>query len=73
MTKKPRQLERILLRHGWKRVGQRGSHRHYRHPTIPGTVTIPFHKGKDISAGLEHRILQDAHIGAKRQKGRLKW
>lgn len=31
---------------GWKCVRQKGSHRHYRHPTKPGTVTVPHPKSQ---------------------------
>ena len=62
MITKPRELERIIKRRGWRCVGQRGSHRYYRHPHLPGKVVIPFHKGKDIGIGLAHRILHDAGV-----------
>ena len=31
---------RLVERDGWKRVRTRGSHRQFRHPDKPGTVTI---------------------------------
>jgi predicted RNA binding protein YcfA (HicA-like mRNA interferase family) len=27
---------------GWFEVGQRGSHKQFKHPTKPGRVTVPF-------------------------------
>ncbi|MHB1088068.1 MAG: type II toxin-antitoxin system HicA family toxin [Acidimicrobiales bacterium] len=38
---KVREIIRELERDGWVRVRHRGSHRHYHHPTKPGTVTVP--------------------------------
>lgn len=38
-----REAIRIVRKDGWYQVRTRGSHRHYRHPTKPGKVTIPGH------------------------------
>lgn len=62
MTKKPRELERIIKRDGWRKVEQTGSHQQYEHPTKPGKVTIPFHKGKDISPETERQIYKQAGL-----------
>lgn len=35
---------------GWFQVRSRGSHRHFRHPTKPGTATVP-HPKKDLPTG----------------------
>ena len=35
---------------GWFRVGQTGSHVHFKHPTKPGKVTVP-HPVKDLPIG----------------------
>lgn len=61
MPKTPKEMERIILADGWYEVAQRGSHRHYEHPTKKGKVTIPFHS-KDLSKKTEHRILKFAQI-----------
>jgi predicted RNA binding protein YcfA (HicA-like mRNA interferase family) len=31
---------------GWSEVRQAGSHKHFRHPTKPGTVTVPHPKSE---------------------------
>lgn len=61
MPKTPKEMERILLADGWYKDSQVGSHRHYKHPTKPGKVTIPFHS-KDLGKGIEHAILKKAQI-----------
>ena len=35
---------------GWREVGQKGSHKHFKHPTKPGRVTVP-HPVKDLKIG----------------------
>ena len=63
----PKDMERILLADGWYKDSQKGSHRHYKHPTKPGKVTIPFH-AKDLKKGIENQILSDAQIPRKNKK-----
>ena len=41
---------RALERDGWYRVGQTGSHVHFKHRTKPGKVTVP-HPVKDLPIG----------------------
>ena len=55
------ELERILLKDGWYVVKQVGSHRHYKHPTKPGKVAIPIHRG-DIDKGTVKSILRQAGL-----------
>jgi predicted RNA binding protein YcfA (HicA-like mRNA interferase family) len=37
---------KILKADGWKEVRQKGSHKHFRHATKPGTVTVPHPKSE---------------------------
>ncbi len=53
MPIKPTEMERIILADGWIFKNQTGSHRHYIHPSKPGKVTIPFHKGKELNKSLK--------------------
>jgi len=39
-----------LLRDGWRQVGQKGSHKQFKHPSKPGRVTVP-HPERDIPRG----------------------
>jgi len=54
-------LEKILLKLGFERKRQKGSHVSYRHPDGRAT-TVPFHSGKDIPRKLLRRILKQADI-----------
>lgn len=62
MPKKPKEMERIILADGWCIESQEGSHRHYKHPTKPGKVTIPFHQGKELTKFVENSILKQAGL-----------
>jgi predicted RNA binding protein YcfA (HicA-like mRNA interferase family) len=43
-----REIIRALMAAGWQRVRVRGSHHQFRHPTRPGTVTVP-HPRRDVA------------------------
>lgn len=58
---KVQELEKIITNDGWTLIGQRGSHRQYKHPTKPGKVTIPFHKG-DVHPKTANSILKQAGL-----------
>lgn len=36
-----REVIKLLIKDGWREVRQTGSHKHFRHPTKPGLVTVP--------------------------------
>lgn len=62
MPLKPSEMERMVMADGWFLYSQCGSHRQYKHPTKPGKVTIPFHKGKEINPITEKSIKKQAGI-----------
>lgn len=47
---KVRDAIKLVETDGWKLVRTRGSHRQYRHPVKPGTVTIAGHPSVDLGA-----------------------
>ena len=55
------EIEKILLADGCYFVRQVGSHRQYKHPSKPGKVTIPFHRG-DLDKGTVKSILTQAGL-----------
>ncbi|MBO5606083.1 MAG: type II toxin-antitoxin system HicA family toxin [Acidaminococcaceae bacterium] len=61
MPKKPKEMEKEILKDGWVFKSQEGSHRHYVHPTKPGKVTIPFHC-KELSKIVEKSIRKQAQL-----------
>ncbi|MDN7131794.1 type II toxin-antitoxin system HicA family toxin [Halomonas sp. MC140] len=56
-----RVLIKELKKDGWELVRVNGSHHHFRHPTKPGTVTVP-HPKKDLKIGLVKAIRKSASI-----------
>ena len=62
MPLKPSEMEKLLLADGWVCKGQKGSHRQYVHPSKPGKVTIPFHKGKELKKIVELSIKAQAGL-----------
>lgn len=46
---------------GWRLARITGSHHHFRHPTRPGTVTVP-HPKKDVAIGTLRSIERQAGI-----------
>jgi predicted RNA binding protein YcfA (HicA-like mRNA interferase family) len=48
-----------LQRDGWYRVGGKGDHEKFKHPTKPGHVVVP-HPRKDIAIGTLRSIYKQA-------------
>lgn len=53
------EIEKIIKADGWYK--QKGSHRHYKHPSKQGKVTIPFHRG-DLDKRTVKSILEQAGL-----------
>ena len=58
-----RKLDKVLRRHGFEPIRQKGSHIFYRHPDGRGTTSVN-HPGKDLPPGLVRKILADARLDA---------
>ena len=58
-----REILKILAQDGWEPVESRtrGSHIQLKHPSKPGKVTVPSHKG-DIAPGTLNSILRQAGL-----------
>jgi predicted RNA binding protein YcfA (HicA-like mRNA interferase family) len=56
-----RRMEKLLLRLGFVRVRQKGSHVFYRHPD-GRTTTLPNHVGKDLARPLLREILREIEM-----------
>ena len=54
-------LIKQLERAGWIQVAVRGSHHQFKHPDIPGRVTVP-HPKKDLPIGTVKAILKQAGL-----------
>lgn len=65
MTRVPtlsaKQLDRVLMKLGFRVARQRGSHVFYRH-SDGRTTTVPHHAGRDIARSLLHEILKEIDV-----------
>jgi predicted RNA binding protein YcfA (HicA-like mRNA interferase family) len=59
---KVRDILKRLEQDGWQLVGQKGSHRQYKHPQKSGRVTVPGHPGDDVHPKTLATILKQAQI-----------
>jgi predicted RNA binding protein YcfA (HicA-like mRNA interferase family) len=64
---KVREIVRELEEEGWLQTRQAGSHRQFRHPTKPGTVTVPGRMGDELAKGTVGSIVRQARL-ARRQR-----
>ena len=55
-------LIRILIKDGWDKVSQKGSHMKMKHPTKKGTLIVPNHGSQEVGKGLESKILKAAGL-----------
>lgn len=62
MPPRVRDLIKRVESDGWYLVGQRGSHRQYKHPTKKGRVTIPGKPSRELYPELERSILRQAGL-----------
>jgi predicted RNA binding protein YcfA (HicA-like mRNA interferase family) len=60
-TVNSKDLIRELQKAGWMEDRVAGSHHIFRHPTIPGHLTVP-HPKKDLGKGLVHKIRKQAGL-----------
>ncbi|EOH97913.1 type II toxin-antitoxin system HicA family toxin [Enterococcus pallens] len=59
---KAKEMIKLLESDGWYEKNQKGSHRHFLHPTKKGKVTVPEHGSKDIPKGTANNILSQAGL-----------
>ncbi|MBT8108197.1 MAG: type II toxin-antitoxin system HicA family toxin [Gammaproteobacteria bacterium] len=59
---KVRDMLRLLHDNGWHQVAQRGSHRQFKHPEIPGRVTVPGKPSDNLAPATRISILKQAGI-----------
>ncbi|HYH87539.1 MAG TPA: type II toxin-antitoxin system HicA family toxin [Pyrinomonadaceae bacterium] len=59
---KVREVIRLLEADGWYLARTKGSHRQYKHPAKPGTVTVSGNSGVDVPPGTLNSILKQAGL-----------
>lgn len=55
------EIEKIIVADGWYHTSTKGSHKQFKHPTKPGKVTIPQHRG-DLDIKTAKSILKQAGL-----------
>ena len=53
---------RMLQKDGWAMVRSKGSHRQFRHPVKPGTVTVAGKAGVDMPRGTLNAVMKKAGL-----------
>lgn len=59
---KIRDVIKLIRANGWQQVGQRGSHRQFKHRSRPGRVTIAGAPSDDLAPGTLNSILKQAGL-----------
>ena len=59
MERESRKIIARLKQEGWLEIGVTGSHHHFKHPELPGKVTVP-HPVKDLPRGTVASICKQA-------------
>jgi predicted RNA binding protein YcfA (HicA-like mRNA interferase family) len=57
-----REVIRMLERDGCEQARQSGSHRQFRHPSKPGTVTVAGNLGAELRPGTLASVLRQAGL-----------
>ncbi|MGH9638428.1 MAG: type II toxin-antitoxin system HicA family toxin [Bryobacteraceae bacterium] len=63
-----RDLVRLIEQDGWQFHSQKGSHRHYKHRSKTGRVTVPGHPNDDVHPKTLASVLKQAQIEKPKEK-----
>jgi predicted RNA binding protein YcfA (HicA-like mRNA interferase family) len=56
------ELLRTLKKNGWYEDRQVGSHKIFKHAKINTTISLPYHRGKEVPTGTLNTILKQAGL-----------
>lgn len=56
-----REVIKAMKAAGWQEVARKGSHVQFKHPTLPGRVTVP-HPTRDIPIGTLRSIEKQSNL-----------
>jgi predicted RNA binding protein YcfA (HicA-like mRNA interferase family) len=59
---KVRDVLKLIRADGWYQVGQKGSHRQFKHPVKSGRVTVAGHTSQEMAKGTCGNILKQAGL-----------
>jgi predicted RNA binding protein YcfA (HicA-like mRNA interferase family) len=64
---KSREIIKAIHAAGWIEVRTTGSHRHFKHPTRPGLVTVPVHGGADLKIAVVKSIEKQSGVKLRQE------
>jgi predicted RNA binding protein YcfA (HicA-like mRNA interferase family) len=64
---KVRAVIKLIEADGWRLVRQTGSHRQFRHPSKPGTVTVAGKPSTDVPPGTLTSVLGQARLKGQKK------
>ena len=56
------EVGRVLRRHGFEMVSQRGSHQKWRHPDTGNQVIVAYHRGRQLPLGTINSIIEGSGL-----------
>jgi len=59
---KVREAIKLLEAAGWRLIRTRGSHRQYKHPELPGVVTVAGKDSEDLAPGTRNSIFKQGGL-----------
>jgi predicted RNA binding protein YcfA (HicA-like mRNA interferase family) len=59
---KVKEIIRLIEKRGWYLISRKGSHRQYKHPSIPGRVTIAGKLNDDMPKGTVNSVFKQSGI-----------
>lgn len=59
---KIRDVIKMIENDGWYQVGQKGSHRQFKHPVKLGRVTVAGHPSEEMAKGTLNNIFKQAGL-----------
>ena len=67
MRMKTRDIIKAIISAGWFEARTTSSHKHFKHPTHPGLVTIPMHGGADVKIAVVKSIERQSGVKLRRE------
>ena len=62
---KAREVIKLIQSDGWYLINTKGSHRHFKHPTKTGVVTVPGAMSDEVAPGTLRSIYRQAGLGQR--------
>ena len=64
---KAREIIKALEAEGWAEARVTGGHRHFKHPSRPGLVTVPVHGSADVKLAVLRSIEKQSGVKLRKE------